>query len=204
MTMTFRKTADYCLTLGGLIAMIFFMAGCGGAGTETPQPGARTGEDVYSPTFVVGDLVTVEFSGFEGAPPKHDERIKDDGTINLPLIGPVKAAGKTPSELQKEIQEKYKPFYRGLVVTVHDLPRYYTVGGEVNSKGEKEWSVGTDLIKAIQASGGFTEYAKETKIRLIRNGKTQYVNYKKAVGDPEHYTVPIYPKDQIIVNRTPW
>jgi len=204
MTMTFRKTADYCLTLGGLIAMIFFLAGCGGAGTETIQPGSLTGTNVYSPTFVVGDLVTIEFSGPETPPPSHSERIKDDGTITLPLIGSIKAAGKTPSELQKEIQEKYKSYYRGLVVTVHDLPRYYTVGGEVNSKGEKEWSVGTDLIKAIQASGGFTEFARETKIHLIRNGKTQYVNYKKAVGDPEHYTVPIYPKDQIIVPRSRW
>ena len=202
--MTFRKTADYCLTLGGLIAIIFCLAGCSGTSHEPMQPGGLTGTSVFSPTFVVGDLVTIEFSGPETPPPSHSERIKDDGTITLPLIGSVKAAGKTPSELQNAIQEKYKPFYRGLVVTVHDLPRFYTVGGEVNSKGEKEWSVGTDLIKAIQASGGFTEYANETKIHLIRNGKTQYVNYKKAVGDPEHYSVPIYPNDKIIVKRSPW
>lgn len=200
MTMTFRKTAGHCLTLGGLFAILFLLAGCGGNSDGFP-PGALTGTNLFSPTFVVGDQVTVEFSGFIDVPPPHSERIKDDGTITLDIIGAVKAAGKTPGDLQTEISERYKAFFRNMTVTVHDLTRYYSTGGEVNGKGPKEWSVGTDLIKAIQASGDFTEFANKKKIRLIRNGKTQIVNYIKAVEDPEHYVIPIYPNDTIVVPR---
>jgi protein involved in polysaccharide export with SLBB domain len=203
--MTIRKTASYWLSLCGMFAMVFYLAGCAGTSYDPAMPpGGFTGTNLYSPAFVVGDVVSVEFSGFDAAPPLHSEKIKEDGTINLPEVGSVQAAGKTPVELQKELTELYKRFYRNLTVTVHDVDRSYTVGGEVRSTGEQKWSTGTDLIKAIQASGGFTEFANRKKIRLIRNGKTEIVNYVKAVEDPEHYVVLIYPKDQIIVPRSIW
>ena len=39
----------------------------------------------------------------------HVEPIKEDGTITLPDIGPVQAAGKTAGELQNEIYNLYVP-----------------------------------------------------------------------------------------------
>src|SRR5437016_1222957 len=51
--------------------------------------------------FHVGESVTVTFSGLpEGTILQpHQEPIKEDGTITLPYIGPVQAAGKTAGEL---------------------------------------------------------------------------------------------------------
>ena len=59
-------------------------------------------------TFDPGDLVTVTFSGVTEPPPPHEERITDDGTITLTLIGAVRAAGKNAGELQKEIRDRYQ------------------------------------------------------------------------------------------------
>ena len=55
--------------------------------------------------FAIGDLIHVTFSGITDPIQPHEERIKDDGTITLPLIGAIKAGGKTPGELQKAITE---------------------------------------------------------------------------------------------------
>ena len=65
-----------------------------------------------SDTFRVGDVVAVTFSGTSQDISPHQERIKEDGTITLSLVGPVVAAGKTPGELQKELQQKYNKYYK--------------------------------------------------------------------------------------------
>ncbi len=68
---------------------------------------------------VIGDLVVVNLSGLPETIPPHEERIKEDGTITLPYIGAVKAAEKTPGELQNEIHDLYVPkIYSHLTVTV--------------------------------------------------------------------------------------
>src|SRR5438105_516067 len=60
--------------------------------------------------FRVGDMVTVSYSGNPMAQTAaYVERIKEDGFITLPLVGSIKAAGKTAGQLQKEIYNLYVP-----------------------------------------------------------------------------------------------
>jgi protein involved in polysaccharide export with SLBB domain len=58
------------------------------------------------------------------------------------------------------------------------------------------------VLKAIQTAGGFTEFAKRTKVQVTRaNGhKEKPVNYDKAVKNPK-LDLPIYPGDQIFVDK---
>ena len=133
----------------------------------------------------------------------HEEKIKDDGTITLQLVGTIVAAGKTPGNLQKELQHEYEKYFKNITVTVKDLERYFYVDGEVGSRGPKVYLAETDIIKAISAAGGFTDYAKKTRVHLIRNGHTQIINCVKAIDRPE-YNVLIYPGDKIIVPRRLW
>ncbi len=86
--------------------------------------------------------------------------IADDGTITLPLIGTVQAAGKTPGELQRIITGLYVPqYYVRLAVTVTALNRVYYVGGEVTKPGPEEYLGQTTVTRAIQAAGDFTVFA---------------------------------------------
>lgn len=181
-------------------APIFIDPGISGSGTNgTPQT------KYHGPTDILhkGDLVTVTFSGptSEAPIPQHEEYIKDDGTITPPSIGSVMAAGKTSGDLQKELQEKYNKLYRNLTVTVKSGARFYYVTGEVMQPGPKNYLGETDVIKAITAASGFTEYAKKSRIKLIHpNGKTEIVNYEKAIENPEK-NLPVFPGDQVIVPR---
>ena len=159
---------------------------------------ARSG---YSEVFLVGDVVTVTFSGTSEQISPHQERIKEDGTITLFLVGPVKAAGRSPGELQKDLQEKYEHFYKTLVVTVQSFARFYYVGGEVKRPGAQEYVGETTVTKAIQAAGDFTDFAKKNAILVIRNdGSSLTVNYKKLLDNPRT-DPPVYPGDKIHVPR---
>ena len=129
---------------------------------------------------------------------------KIPGLADLPLIGPVKAAGKTPGQLQTEIHDLYVPkYYLRLTATVKSAIRVYYVGGEVRSPGPKEYIGETTVIKAIQTAGDFTDYANKKKVKLTRNGKTINVDCKKAQGDSA-FDLQVFPGDRIDVKRRLW
>jgi protein involved in polysaccharide export with SLBB domain len=167
--------------------------------TDTDTGG---GMDILRPN----DLVQVFFSGNPSAPKDFNERIKEDGTISPPMIttpedGPVKAAGKTVGELQKILQERYNKYFRSLTVTVLTESRYFYVDGEVRSPSRQSYSGAITVTKAIAAAGGFTDFAKRSKVHLIRaNGQKFTINYDKALRKAE-LDLPVHPGDQIVVPR---
>jgi protein involved in polysaccharide export with SLBB domain len=175
--------------------------GVGGTNASTNIPAEARG------VFNVGDLVRVTFSGIAEPPMPHEERVRDDGTITLPLIGSVIAKDKTPGDLQKEIHDKYingKIFTPALNVTVSGLERLFFVGGEVRQPNRYPWTEGMTVLKAIQSAGDFTDFAKRSKVRLTRfNGQNTIVNCDKALEKPA-LDLPVYPGDRITVPRRGW
>jgi protein involved in polysaccharide export with SLBB domain len=156
--------------------------------------------------FQVGDMIIITFSDTSETILPHQERIKEDGNITLPLIGAVKASGKSPGELQKEIRDRYVPkYYVRLNVTVpgtQDLT--YSVLGEVRAPGPKPYSGKTTVTKAIGAAGGLTEFARKSKLVLTRaNGTKVVVNYNKAIEDPK-FDPEVFPGDSINVVKSWW
>ncbi|HTR42767.1 MAG TPA: polysaccharide biosynthesis/export family protein [Pseudomonadales bacterium] len=131
--------------------------------------------------------------------------IADDGTISLPLVGRIQAAGKTLAELQDEIDRSYIPqYFIHLTTTVTAQTRVYYVGGEVNHPGPEVYVGQTTVTTAIQAAGDLSQFASHTKIWLTRHDGTRIqVNYDKALNDPAQ-DPPVFPGDKIEVHRRLW
>jgi protein involved in polysaccharide export with SLBB domain len=174
---------------------LFALAGCASSGG-----GGKGGADVLR----VEDLVEVRFSGTAQPPEGKDERIKADGTIYLPLIGSIQAAGKTAGQLQREIQDAYVPrFYQPgqLTVTVKSEYRMFYVYGEVRRPDRFAYSGQMTVLSAIAAAGGFTDFAAKTRVQLIRsNGERVEVNTKRALKN-RSLDPAVYPGDNIYVPR---
>jgi polysaccharide export outer membrane protein len=226
-----RKIAARLLVLSGIIGSGILLNGCAwfgghdqpvfvsvpglpGSTNAMTAPGETTAPVVAAPLlseselgnrFQAGDLVNVVFSGIEPPPQPHEERIKDDGTITLPLIDQVVATNKTPGELQKEIHDRYVPrFYRNLTITVKSQDQFYYVGGEVRVPNRLPYLGSITVLKAIQSMGGFTDFANKKKVKITRaNGHIDSVNCLKALEDPR-LDLPVYPGDNIYVPRRLW
>jgi protein involved in polysaccharide export with SLBB domain len=191
----------------GLIASSLFLAGlfftgCSSAPTLDNLPAAgqvQTNSEVAR--FHVGETVSIIFSGTPETIEPHDELIKEDGNINLPLIGPVKALGKTAGELQNEIHNLYVPqYYVRLNIVVKPGDLIYYVRGEVKQPGREIYVGETTVTKAITSAGDFTDFASH-KVKLIRaNGQVIKVNVDKALED-QTLDPQVYPGDQIMVPR---
>ncbi len=151
-----------------------------------------------------GESLTVTFSDLPSGSnlPVFEERVKEDGTITLYLNQVFVAADKTRGQLEKEIRSRYVPsqFVR-LTVTIASKERSYTIGGEVKAPNRYAWFSGMTVLKAIQAAGDFTDFAKKKAVQVRRsNGRKELVNCLKAITDPNH-DILIYPGDTIIVPR---
>jgi polysaccharide export outer membrane protein len=175
--------------------------------TGSPGDIAPSGADAAR--FQVGETVIVSFSGLsqeldlEMSP--STQIIKEDGTVNLPYVGSVKAAGKTPGELQNDIHDLYVPkYFVRLTISVTSQDRVYYVGGEVKQPGRQLYVGATTVTQAIQSAGDFTDFANRKKVKLIRHdGQVITVNCVKAIEDPSQ-DPSVYPGDQIQVPRRLW
>jgi polysaccharide export outer membrane protein len=198
MKLVVRAFFTACLLLAGLS-----FTGC--SSNETLFPDDKNGPPPAEVAhFHVGDTVTVAFSGLPDTqtPSPHQEPIKEDGTITLPDIGKVQAAGKTAGELQNEIYDLYVPkFYTHLTVTVSTGDRVYYVRGEVKGPGRQLYVGETTVSRAIASAGDFTDFANHNNVLLSRSsGQRIKVNVDKVMEGKE-VDPPVYPGDQIEVKR---
>lgn len=200
------------LTLAGrsfaLALISLWLAACGSRDSGSTNGAASSGQPTrvgngVSDKLRIGDLVKVSFSGNIQSPMEQEERIKDDGFINLQFIGPVKAEGKSPGDLQREIQEAYVPkYYTRLTVTVRTENRFFYVDGEVRGPGRWQYAEEITVLRAVAAAGGFTDFAARTRVELVRAGTGEriLVDARKAKSNPKLDLV-VFPGDQIFVPR---
>ncbi|MGA2317741.1 MAG: polysaccharide biosynthesis/export family protein [Thermodesulfobacteriota bacterium] len=136
--------------------------------------------------------------------------VRMDGNISLPLIRDIKAAGLTPLQLEAAITERLKGFFENptVSVTVMETNSFKVyVSGEVIRPGVYRLRSETTILQIIPMAGGFTEWAKQKKILVIRkeNGKEKRftVDYKKAMkGDDPSSNVILKPGDTIVVEAS--
>ena len=133
--------------------------------------------------------------------------VRIDGKISLPLVQDVKAAGLTPLQLKEVLTRKLKEFVENPVVsvTVMEANSYKVyVSGQVKTPGVYRLRSETSVAQIIPMAGGFTEWAKQKKILIIRNEngreKRITVNYKKILsGSDPSLNVSLRPGDAIVV-----
>ncbi len=141
----------------------------------SPPPPAATsrnspdGAAVRRATLGYGDEVTVAV--WRNDDLKTSARVDENGEIALPLVGEVKAGGRTVAELRKELARVYGKYVVDPQVTVSvSTLRSQTaiVLGEVKTQGVVSVDHDMNLFEAIARSGGFTDNAGKSMVVLLR------------------------------------
>jgi polysaccharide export outer membrane protein len=131
--------------------------------------------------------------------------VDTQGFVNMPHIGRIKASGLTQEQLQTAIETTYrtKEIYTNPTITV-SVPmqaRFVSVGGEVRMPQRIPYTPDLTVLTAISAAGGFTEYASQSRVRLVRGGKVVKVDIRKVRKDPST-DISVEPGDSIEVMRS--
>jgi polysaccharide biosynthesis/export protein len=131
--------------------------------------------------------------------------VRPDGFISLPMVGELKADGKTPKELEAEIRDALKPYVQQPRVTVIvrevNAPRVY-VTGEVTRPGAYPMRGRVNVLQAIALAGGFSDFADQGSIMIIRrDGKGIPVNYADLTTEDDKVRTNVWlmPGDTVVV-----
>lgn len=145
-----------------------------------PAPVAETVDSTYQ--IGPGDVLNISIWKDEAL--TKDVVVLPDGTISFPLLGLLKASGKTVKELKAEIEQKIseyvpEPVLNVEVKQVNSMIIY--VIGRVNSvmSGRYVLNTGTNVLQALAIAGGLNPFAKRQGIKVFRqeNGKTQMFRF---------------------------
>jgi len=140
-----------------------------------------------------GDRIKVTVYGHDDLSGEFE--LDGEGSISLPLIRVVPAAGLTANELEGAITDKLKPDYlRNPSVTVEVLSyRPFYIIGEIKAPGAYPYVNGMTVLNAVALAGGYTYRARTKSITIKRqNGQTQ----NEIRAKPE---TPVLPGDVIEV-----
>ena len=131
------------------------------------QPAPAEGVSLYS--VAPGDVLKIavwkepELSG--------EVFVRLDGMITVPLVGDIRAAGKTTSQIAAEVRDGLRPFLETPQVTVTVSQavsaRFYVIG-EVTTSGAFPLTGRITVVQALALAGGFREFAKRERIVVIR------------------------------------
>ncbi len=115
--------------------------------------------------------------------------VRPDGKITLPLVNDVQASGLTTNQLAAKIAEGLKKFITSPQVTVGVTEinsRKFFVSGEVARPGAFPLLPNMTVLQALSTAGGFTQFAREKKIYILRMEDGRQVkhsfNYKDAIS----------------------
>jgi polysaccharide export outer membrane protein len=174
--------------------------------TSPAVPAPVAPASVVPDSYVIGASDVVTVTVYKEPTLSSSLLVRPDGMISLPLLGDVKAAGKTPLQLADEVTAKLKKYIQdpNVTVTVQGInsKKVYLMG-EVGRTGPLEMTPGMTLLQAIGTAGGLSPFANAKKIYILRivDGKQQkiFVQYKQALRGDLSLNLPLNPGDTIVV-----
>lgn len=156
-------------------ALLFLVVALAGCPKGVPfydyakEPDPRAKELILG----VGDLIAINV--WENKEFNTEATIRPDGTITMPLIGDLKAAGETPSSLRGQIKAaladyvKPTPGTELVTIAVKAWRSYkFTIQGEVGRQGVYSSEGFVTLADAIAMAGGPSRFAKLNEIKIFR------------------------------------
>ncbi len=161
-----------------------------------------------APEYVIGPTDVLDVSVWKEPDISRTVTVRPDGKISLPLVGELEASGQTPVQLQTVISHRLANYITSPEVTVllHDV-RSGTVSifGKIAKPGSYALTRQMTVLDVIAAAGGFKDYAKLSKIYVLRvkpdGTTTRYkFNFKEVIkGHALSQNIPVEPRDAIYV-----
>jgi polysaccharide export outer membrane protein len=131
--------------------------------------------------------------------------IDQQGEITVPYVGRVRALGRLPSELERELTDLLtgKTVDPQVIVTVmkREGGDLVSVGGDIKQSRQVPVTLaGTRLIDAITAAGGPTARPHEVMVTVTRNGVTRSDTLQNIFDNPGK-NILLQPADTILLRN---
>jgi len=212
--------ADSTVVLA-IVALAVAACSSGGAPPVTPTTMARTPDNAAPGSiapidqYVIGSGDSLSVFVYRNADlSEAGVSVRPDGRISVPLIEDITAAGKTPTQLAREIENRLKKYIHDPTVTVivrsfvGPFDRQIRVIGEATEPAAIPYRDHMTLLDVMIATKGLTKYAAGNRAEIIRrdpDGKQTpiHVRLNDLIKDGDiAQNVEMLPGDTLIIPQS--
>ncbi len=141
------------------------------------------------PKYRLGPEDALEITVWQEPDLQKEVLISPDGWLTFPLVGEIKALGKTIEEVRQEITKRLKRLIPEAVVSVSLIRigsnKAYVIG-KVNQPGEYTTGRYVTVMQVLSMAGGLRQFSAGDKIKILRrvNGREIAIpfNYDEVVS----------------------
>ncbi len=176
------------LLLVGILCCLA-LVGCD-TGKELPDAGATAADtDWLSPTYKIGPGDVLQVFVWQNEDLTGDVAVRPDGRITMPLIEDLPAAGKTPSELGRDIEAALDEYIIAPVVTVMvsgfagTFDQQVRVVGAAQQPAALPFRANMTVLDVMISVGGLTEFAAGNRATLVRFAEGERTQYRLRLDD---------------------
>src|SRR5206468_8364666 len=160
------------------------------AGCQTPYPPAPVTATTPDYDYRIGPLDSINVIVWRNPELSMVVPVRPDGKITTPLIDDLPALGKTPSELERDMEKALVKYIRDPVVTVvvtafaGPVNEQIRVIGEATKPQVLAYRRNMTVLDVMIAVGGLTDFADGNSARIFRvadGGKVYAVRLRDLV-----------------------
>jgi polysaccharide export outer membrane protein len=192
-----------------VLAFALAVSGCANTPTYPPAPKEATSGDY---TYHIGPLDVVNVIVWRNPELSMSVPVRPDGKLTMPLVDDLQALGKTPTELERDMEKALVKYIRDPVVTVvvtsfvGPSSEQVRVIGEAAKPQILAFRKDMTLLDVMIAVGGLTDFADGNAASVFRvsdGGKLYSVRLKDLVkrGDITA-NVEMRPGDIVIIPQS--
>lgn len=116
-------------------------------------------------------------------------QVRPDGNISTPLVEDMLAAGRTPTELARAIEEKLSEYVRSPTATiivqqfVGEYAQQIRVVGQATEPQSLPYRAGMTLLDVMIAVGGLSEFASGNRAKIVRRQDGEEIVINARIRD---------------------
>ena len=189
-----------------LLGLLFLLVLISGS-TGPLHAAEAEGQVVTTSEFYLGPEDVLEISVWKDQALTKQAVVRPDGMISFPLVGDIRAQGRTVEELRLAVKDKIQTFVPDAPVTVMvtqvGSPKVFVVG-KVASPGVYIMGETLRVMQVLAMAGGATPFADKDEILIVRKEsgrqKTFKFNYSNvANGKDLDQNILLRPGDTVVV-----
>lgn len=197
-----------------LLAPIVVLAACAsGPPSYNASEISDSAANSQSSDYSIGPGDTLQIFVWDHADLSTGVQVRPDGKISTPLVEDLQAAGRTSTELARDIENVLKEYIRSPVVTVimqgfvGEGAQQIKVVGQAVSPSAIQYKQGMTVLDIMIQVGGLSEFAAGNKAKIVRktpDGEVEIrVKLEKLLNDGDtEQNVEMMPGDVLIIPQS--
>jgi len=146
-------------------------------------------ESSHSEDYAIGPGDSLQIFVWDHADLSTGVQVRPDGKISTPLVEDLQAAGRTPTQLARDIEGVLREYIRTPVVTVimegfvGEGEQQIRVVGQATRPMALQYKQGMTVLDVMIQVGGLAEFAAGNKAKIVRKTANGEVEIRVRLGD---------------------